>query len=64
MSEEEDEEEEEEGAPVTKCRPAPLDKMVSLVLLLVEKSRGEDHRLQLAQADYNALTGGKVRLAR
>ncbi|KAM7288964.1 ubiquitin carboxyl-terminal hydrolase 34 [Ixodes scapularis] len=59
VSEEEDEEEEEEGAPVTKCRPAPLDKMVSLVLLLVEKSRGEDHRLQLAQADYNALTGGK-----
>ncbi|KAL1414805.1 hypothetical protein MTO96_007264 [Rhipicephalus appendiculatus] len=60
VSEEEDEEEEEEGgAPVSKCRPASLDKMVSLVLLLVEKSRAEDHRLQLSQSDYNALTGGK-----
>ncbi|XP_077522254.1 ubiquitinyl hydrolase 1 puf isoform X3 [Amblyomma americanum] len=60
VSEEEDEEEEEEGgAPVSKCRPASLDKMVSLVHLLVEKSRAEDHRLQLSQGDYNALTGGK-----
>ncbi|KAL3205409.1 hypothetical protein MRX96_011301 [Rhipicephalus microplus] len=60
VSEEEDEEEEEEGgAPVSKSRPASLDKMVSLVLLLVEKSRAEDHRLQLSQSDYNSLTGGK-----
>ncbi|XP_077536768.1 ubiquitinyl hydrolase 1 puf isoform X3 [Haemaphysalis longicornis] len=69
VSEEEDEEEEEEGGGTgggglsssvsSKCRPASLDKMVCLVLLLVEKSRADDHRLQLAQADYNALTGGK-----
>lgn len=67
VSEDEEEEEEEDGAGVggagggapTKYRPPSLDKMLALVLLLVEKSRGQDHRLQLSQADYNALTGGK-----
>ncbi|XP_064464002.1 ubiquitin carboxyl-terminal hydrolase 34-like isoform X1 [Ornithodoros turicata] len=68
VSEDEEEEEEEEGAGMgggggsgapTKYRPPSLDKMLALVLLLVEKSRGQDHRLQLSQTDYNALTGGK-----
>ena len=36
---------------------ASLDKMVCLIALLVEKSRGQDQRIHLAGSDVNALTG-------
>lgn len=40
-------------------KPASLDKMITLVALLVEKSRGKDNRLRLSDRDYESITGGK-----
>ena len=34
--------------------------MIALILLLVEKSRGDDNQLQISEKDYNSLIGGKV----
>ena len=66
----EDEEETEPGGPVPgpgpgpspvrpadKFRPASLEKMISLVALLVEKSRTEDQRLSLSASDLAAVAG-------
>ncbi|KAL3873492.1 hypothetical protein ACJMK2_036602 [Sinanodonta woodiana] len=39
-------------------KPLSLDKMISLIALLVEKSRGDDHQLQISDKDYNAIIGG------
>ncbi len=39
-------------------RMASLDKMMWLIALLVEKSRGEDNMLHLGDADLHALVGG------
>ncbi|KAG8236171.1 hypothetical protein J437_LFUL013437, partial [Ladona fulva] len=62
VSEEEEEEEEEEedviSLPTDKTKPASLEKMIALVAVLVEKSRGEDHRLGLLPGDLNAVAGG------
>ena len=44
-----------------KYKPASLEKMISLIALLVEKSRDEE-RLQLSHNDFNAVAGGKVPL--
>lgn len=54
-------EEEEEVAPVPaeKYKPASLDKMITLVASLVEKSRDSDMKLQLNEKDYSAVAGGK-----
>ena len=41
------------------ARTASLDKMVSLIALLVERSRGEDNCIHLSPADTAALTSGK-----
>ena len=41
------------------ARIASLDKMVSLIALLVERSRGEDNCIHLSPADMTALTSGK-----
>ena len=41
------------------ARIASLDKMVSLIALLVERSRGDDNCIHLSQADMSALTSGK-----
>ena len=41
------------------ARIASLDKMVSLIALLVERSRGEDNCIHLSSADMTALTSGK-----
>ncbi|KAI5706705.1 hypothetical protein M8J75_010579 [Diaphorina citri] len=57
-----DEEEEEDIVPLPstdKYKPASLEKMVTLVASLVEKSRGPDHALRLSNDDLTALTGGK-----
>ncbi|XP_034942559.1 ubiquitin carboxyl-terminal hydrolase puf [Chelonus insularis] len=61
VSEEEEEEEEEivVAVPAEKLRPASLDKMITLIATLVEKSRGPDHRLTLSPADLSAVAGGK-----
>lgn len=59
VSEGEDEEEVVTLA-TDKYKPASLDKMITLVASLVEKSRDADSRLRLSFKDYNAVAGGKV----
>ncbi|XP_015123639.1 ubiquitin carboxyl-terminal hydrolase 34 [Diachasma alloeum] len=62
VSEEEEEEEEEEvvvAVPAEKLRPASLDKMITLIASLVERSRGANHQLTLSQADLSAVASGK-----
>ncbi|KAG7202552.1 hypothetical protein KM043_009748 [Ampulex compressa] len=56
---EEEEEEEIVAVPTEKLRPASLDKMITLIATLVERSRGPDHRLALSPADLSAVAGGK-----
>ncbi|XP_050445731.1 ubiquitin carboxyl-terminal hydrolase 34 isoform X2 [Cataglyphis hispanica] len=56
---EEEEEEEIVTVPSEKLRPASLDKMIMLIAYLVERSRGQDHRLALSPADLSAVAGGK-----
>ena len=43
-------------------RPQALEKMISLIAMLVEKSRGDDKQLHLGHKDMMAVIGGKVRL--
>lgn len=57
-----EEEEEVVALPTDKYKPASLDKMITLVASLVEKSRGSNSRLRLSIKDYNAVAGGKVSL--
>jgi ubiquitin carboxyl-terminal hydrolase 34 len=57
---EEEEEDEIVALPTDKYKPTSLEKMITLVATLVEKSRGEDQRLQISQVDLTAITGGKV----
>ncbi|KAG8183437.1 hypothetical protein JTE90_023193, partial [Oedothorax gibbosus] len=56
--EEEDDEEEVVAAVDDKYKPASLEKMITLIALLAEKSRDEE-RLQLSVNDFNAVAGGK-----
>jgi ubiquitin carboxyl-terminal hydrolase 34 len=58
---EEDEEEDIISLPTDKYKPASLEKMITLVASLVERSRGPDHLLQLSTQDFNAIAGGKAR---
>jgi ubiquitin carboxyl-terminal hydrolase 34 len=60
---EEDEEEDVIPLPTDKYKPASLEKMITLVASLVEKSRGSDHLLQLSTQDFNAIAGGKASTA-
>lgn len=57
---EEEEDEEVVPLPTDKYKPQSLDKMITLVALLVEKSRGPDHSLRLSSVDYNVIAGSKV----
>lgn len=57
-----EEEEEVVTLPTDKYKPASLDKMITLIASLVEKSRDTDLRLKLSAKDYNAVAGGKVSL--
>ena len=41
-------------------RPQSLEKMIALIAMLVEKSRGEDKQLHLSHKDYMSIIGGKV----
>ncbi|KAJ8971929.1 hypothetical protein NQ314_000472, partial [Rhamnusium bicolor] len=54
-----EEEEEVVALPTDKYKPASLDKMITLVASLVEKSRDSNMKLQLSEKDYNAVAGGK-----
>ncbi|KAJ8674345.1 hypothetical protein QAD02_005607 [Eretmocerus hayati] len=56
---EEEEEEEVVAISTDKLRPASLDKMITLIATLVERSRVPDHRLNLSSSDFNAVAGGK-----
>lgn len=48
------------GGGPEKLRPASLDKMITLIASLVERSRlPADHRLNLSPSDFNAVAGGK-----
>lgn len=49
--------------PPEKYKPASLDKMITLIASLVEKSRDSNMKLQLTERDYNAVAGGKVNIA-
>jgi ubiquitin carboxyl-terminal hydrolase 34 len=40
-----------------KYRPQSLEKMIALVAMLVESSRGQDKQLHLSQSDYQAIIG-------
>ncbi|KAK5649017.1 hypothetical protein RI129_003909 [Pyrocoelia pectoralis] len=54
-----EEEEEIVSLPTDKYKPASLDKMITLIASLVEKSRDVDLKLRLCTKDYNAVAGGK-----
>ena len=43
-----------------KYRPQSLEKMIALIAMLVEKSRGVDKQLHVSQKDYHSIVGGKV----
>ncbi|XP_060516947.1 ubiquitin carboxyl-terminal hydrolase 34 isoform X2 [Cylas formicarius] len=45
--------------PSVKYKPASLDKMITLIASLVEKSRDSNMKLNLSERDYNAVAGGK-----
>ncbi len=57
-----EEEEEEDVIALTedRYRPQSLDKMIALIAMLVEKSRGDDKQLHISHKDYMAIIGGKV----
>ncbi|XP_064621669.1 ubiquitin carboxyl-terminal hydrolase 34-like isoform X2 [Lineus longissimus] len=59
ISDEEDEEEDVIALTDEKFKPISLEKMIALISLLVEQSRGEDRDLQLSEKDFNAIVGGK-----
>ncbi|XP_078316021.1 ubiquitin carboxyl-terminal hydrolase 34-like isoform X4 [Crassostrea virginica] len=53
--------EEEEVITITEetYKPMSLEKMVTLIAMLVEKSRGENNQLHISDKDYTAIIGGK-----
>ncbi|KAK7104124.1 hypothetical protein V1264_018890 [Littorina saxatilis] len=54
-----DDEEEDEVLTLTDDnKPTALEKMIALISLLVEKSRGSDKQLHLPHKDYMAIVGG------
>ncbi|XP_014226620.1 ubiquitin carboxyl-terminal hydrolase 34 isoform X1 [Trichogramma pretiosum] len=55
---EEEEEEEVVAISTEKLKPASLDKMITLIAVLVDKSRSEN-QLNLSQSDFTAVAGGK-----
>lgn len=57
---EEEEEEEVISLPTDKYKPTSLEKMITLIAMLVEKSRGDDQHLKISIVDFNSVAGGKV----
>mgnify|MGYP001608455082 CR=1 FL=1 len=58
----EDDDEEDEVIPLSeeKYKPQSLEKMITLIALLVEKSRGNRKQLHLSEKDYVSILGTKV----
>ncbi|XP_068081544.1 ubiquitin carboxyl-terminal hydrolase puf [Anabrus simplex] len=56
---EDEEEEDVVPLPTDKYKPGSLEKMITLIATLVERSRGPDHLLKLSTADFTAIAGGK-----
>nr|XP_023025188.1 ubiquitin carboxyl-terminal hydrolase puf [Leptinotarsa decemlineata] len=54
-----EEEEEVVALPPDKYKPLSLDKMITLIASLLEKSRDVTGKMQLSEKDYNAIAGGK-----
>ncbi|XP_066257421.1 ubiquitin carboxyl-terminal hydrolase puf [Euwallacea similis] len=54
-----EEDDEMVSLPPEKYKPASLDKMITLIASLVEKSRDSNMKLQLSERDYTAVAGGK-----
>lgn len=46
--------------PTDKYKPASLDKMITLIASLVEKSRDNNMKINLSETDYEAVATGKV----
>ena len=65
LSDDDDDDDDDEILPVNssedRYRPQALDKMISLIAMLVEKSRGDDKQLHLIHRDMMAIIGGKVK---
>ncbi|XP_076312719.1 ubiquitinyl hydrolase 1 puf isoform X2 [Tachypleus tridentatus] len=59
VSDEDDDDDEVVSSVDDKYKPASLEKMITLVALLVERSRGDDHRLHLSHNDFSTVAGGK-----
>ena len=49
------------SVPEDKYRAQSLEKMIALVAMLVEKSRGDDNVLHLSNRDLLAIMQGRVR---
>ena len=63
LSDDDDDDDDDDLLPVNsddRYRPQALEKMISLIAVLVEKSRGDDKQLHLSQKDMMAIIGGKV----
>ncbi|XP_044746055.1 ubiquitin carboxyl-terminal hydrolase 34 isoform X3 [Coccinella septempunctata] len=54
-----EEEEEMIALPTDKYKPASLDKMITLIASLVEKSRDSNMKINLSENDYEAVATGK-----
>ncbi|KAK9875298.1 hypothetical protein WA026_007696 [Henosepilachna vigintioctopunctata] len=54
-----EEEEEMVSLPTDKYKPASLDKMITLMASLVEKSRDSNMKINLSEKDYAAVATGK-----
>ncbi|KAL8583540.1 hypothetical protein ACOMHN_054856 [Nucella lapillus] len=58
----EDEEEEEVLTMPDDTKPSPMEKMIGLIALLLEKSRGRDKVLQISNKDYTAIVGSGTKV--
>lgn len=63
MSDEDDEEDDVISVAEDKYKPASLEKMITLIAMLVEKSRGEDRQLHLSSNDLGTIAQGKVMIS-
>ena len=60
MSDDDDDDDDDIMLTDEKYRPQSLEKMIALIAMLVEKSRGVDKQLHVSQKDYHSIVGGKV----
>ena len=60
MSDDDDDDDDDIMLTDEKYRPQSLEKMIALIAMLVEKSRGVDKQLHVSQKDYHSIVGGKA----